>query len=477
MSTLYPKIWDKVELELLFQHVIGGDWGKALDYADPDFLEVNCIRGSEFKNWKENKGSTASIRKIKKSSLKSRKLQIDDILIEISGGGPEQPVGRIVLIDQHVFSSTDESYVCTNFLRLIRLHQFIDSTYVSSYLKSFYLSGEVINYQGGSNNLRNLKFKDYSKIDIPLPSQAEQKQIGTKLDKLLAQVDKIKARLDAVPNILKYFRQSVLASAVSGKLTEDFRESNPFGKNICIGDIAEEIKYGTSKKCNYDSGNTPVLRIPNISKGDVSHDDMKFADFDEKELQKLKLEQGDLLVIRSNGSADLIGKVAIIRTEDVHCLFAGYLIRIRIDKKVALADYILRCFQSPQLRKVIEIQARSTSGVHNINSKELAALEITLPELEEQKEIVKRVENLFTFADKIEKSLEKAQAKVNNLTQSILAKAFRGELTEQWRKQNPDLISGENSAQALLEKIKVEREKLIPKKKAHKKQSQRKKSG
>lgn len=55
------------------------------------------------------------------------------------------------------------------------------------------------------------------------------------------------------------------------------------------------------------------------------------------------------------------------------------------------------------------------------------------------------------------KQVNNALARVNNLTQSILAKAFRGELTAQWRAENPDLISGENSAAALLEKIKAER--------------------
>ncbi len=80
-----------------------------------------------------------------------------------------------------------------------------------------------------------------------------------------------------------------------------------------------------------------------------------------------------------------------------------------------------------------------------------------VPPVKEQTEIVRQVEQLFAHADTIEKQVETAQARVNNLTQSILAKAFRGELTEQWRKDNPELISGDNSAEALLEKIKAER--------------------
>ncbi|GIU46481.1 hypothetical protein [Shewanella algidipiscicola] len=89
---------------------------------------------------------------------------------------------------------------------------------------------------------------------------------------------------------------------------------------------------------------------------------------------------------------------------------------------------------------------------------------------------VRRVEELFAFADKVEAQVSKAQARVNNLTQSILAKAFRGELTAEWREQNPELIRGENSALALLERIKAEREALALAAKAAKKKPRAKKA-
>jgi type I restriction enzyme S subunit len=93
----------------------------------------------------------------------------------------------------------------------------------------------------------------------------------------------------------------------------------------------------------------------------------------------------------------------------------------------------------------------------NLNQKVIKNLEVYFPSLDEQTEIVRRVDQLFAHADRIEQQVNNALARVNNLTQSILAKAFRGELTAQWRKDNPELISGENSAAALLERIKAER--------------------
>jgi type I restriction enzyme S subunit len=105
----------------------------------------------------------------------------------------------------------------------------------------------------------------------------------------------------------------------------------------------------------------------------------------------------------------------------------------------------------------------------NINLKVLNELRLPFPSLTEQIEIVRQVDQLFTFADQIEQRVKDAQSRVNHFTQSILAKAFRGELTAEWREQNPDLICGENSAQALLARIKAEQAKLKPKKKARKK--------
>ncbi|NRN14290.1 MULTISPECIES: restriction endonuclease subunit S [Serratia] len=298
------------------------------------------------------------------------------------------------------------------------------------------------------------KSSDVQSYEFPLPPLAEQKIISEKLDTLLAQVDSTKARLEQIPQILKRFRQAVLAAVVDGKSVNTNTDENTL---TTLGNIAKNIKYGTSKKCSETQGSTAVLRIPNIGPGYIINNNLKYADFDQKELVTLTLREGDLLLIRSNGSVDLVGKVAVISENDTEYLYAGYLIRVRLLQEKVVSKYVSYCLQSPQLRQVIENIARSTSGVNNINSKELASLKIPLPPLQEQHEIVRRVEQLFAYADSIEKQVNNALTHVNNLTQSILSKAFRGELTAQWRAENPDLISGENSAAALLEKIKAER--------------------
>jgi len=298
--------------------------------------------------------------------------------------------------------------------------------------------------------------------EIQLPPLNEQTRIANKLDSLLAKVDVAQTRLEKTPTLLKRFRQSVLAAATSGELTKEWRKDATFGEVVNVGSLISDIRYGTSKKCNYEQGGIGVLRIPNIGENGIDASDLKYANFNTGEKEKLGLKKGDLLVIRSNGSVELVGKAAIVTDRDLDYLFAGYLIRLRFrDLSVVDPKYVLFSLQSPAIRSVVEINARSTSGINNINSKELAALEISLPSYKEQKEIVCRVESLFALADNVEKQYTEAKKRTDRLTQSLLAKAFRGELVPQDPSHEP--------ASELLKSIKAEREQQAaskPKRKA-----------
>jgi len=483
--------WQSIPLKELFVHVIGGDWGKDEDFGEEDFVNVSCIRGSEFKNWKSDFGSTAVTRKIKSSSLVTRKLVLGDILIEISGGGPEQPVGRTVLITEKVLNNLPYPSVCTNFLRLARPSQHVNSAYLNYFLAKFYMSGEVVNYQGGSNNLRNLKFKEYETIEVPLPPPAEQKVIAEKLDTLLAQVDNTKARLERIPEILKRFRQSVLAAAVSGKLTEEWRKENAvpavsFAHNKKLPVLEETDQYADSvnnwvwgrlgsivdlingdRGKNYPNQSEYVeVGVPFINTGHIDPD----GTLSDERMNYISKEKYDNLGGGKTKSNDLVyclrgatmGKTARVHYDLGAIASSLVIVRPRAEIERDFAYYFLI---SPQSKKLIT-EFDNGSAQPNLSAKSLACYPIQLPPKVEQVEIVRRVEELFAFADRIEHAAQAALSRVNNLTQSILAKAFRGELTADWRAANPELISVEKSAEALLARIKAERAKVKPKKTA-----------
>jgi len=135
-------------------------------------------------------------------------------------------------------------------------------------------------------------------------------------------------------------------------------------------------------------------------------------------------------------------------------------------------EYLYWYLQNYKLFNYIDAGSDRTAGQTGVNKKYLESYPILVPPLDEQIEISRRVKELFVLADTIEQKAKVALDSVNNLTQSFLAKAFRGELTADWRAANLDLVSGGNSAEALLEKIKSEREVTPkPKRTAAKKKS------
>lgn len=270
--------------------------------------------------------------------------------------------------------------------------------------------------------------------ELPLAPLAEQKRITDKLDALLARVDACRDRLDRVPAILKRFRQSVLAAATSGDLTRDWREDRGSAdewEEVPLGSLLIDVRYGTSKKCDYRPEKTPVLRIPNVVSGAINHDDLKFADFDESEREKLALIPGDILMIRSNGSVGLVGRTALITERESGFLYAGYLIRLRPDTRRARPAYLSLYLAGPSSRARVERAARSTTGVNNINAEEIRAFPVRIPSLEEQDEIAARVTELFEIAERLDARLAFSRTQIYRTTPSILAKAFRGELVPQ----------------------------------------------
>jgi len=306
--------------------------------------------------------------------------------------------------------------------------------------------------------------KDFFEIcKIPLPPLLEQHRIVSKLDAVMQKVENNKQRLEKIPKLLKRFRQSVLAAAVSGKLTEDWREKNG---------IDDEWKEKTLSECGEITGGItinskrellqlkmPYLRVGNVYSNEIKLDEVKNIGVLDKEVKRALLKTGDLLIVEGNGSPDQIGRVAQWKGEIENCLHQNHLIKFR-QNNFSEARYLLYYLLSFQGREQIEEASKSTSGLYTLSITKVSNLNIALPPLEEQKEIVSRVEQLFALADKLEARYSKAKTMLDKLPQSILAKAFRGELVAQDPNDEP--------ASVLLERIKKEKEKLAAEKKGKK---------
>jgi type I restriction enzyme S subunit len=316
---------------------------------------------------------------------------------------------------------------------------------------------------GNQLSMRNIGQEKLKAIEIPLAPLAEQKQIAAKLDELLAQVDTLKARLDAIPAIIKKFRQSVLAAAVSGRLTEGWRKERPQDswRETTFEQVCTEITVGFVGKMadKYQPSGIPFLRSQNVRPFRYAPENLLYISEDfHKEIFKSRLNPGDLAVVRSGapGTTCVIpDSLAIANCSDL----------VIARPSASLNSKFACIYMNSEVAQLNVANNQVGVAQQHFNVGSMKKMPIHLPPIDEQTEIVHRVEQLFAFADQIEQRVQDAQARVNHLTQSILAKAFRGELTAEWRAQNPDLISGENSAEALLARIRAGRAGAAPRKK------------
>ncbi len=299
---------------------------------------------------------------------------------------------------------------------------------------------------------QNMKF-----FEISICSITEQERIVAKIEELFSELDNAVETLKKTKQQLEVYRQAVLQDAFSGTITQSWRNNNDLlsaeklleniinehktvgysplmehvelpalplsWKWVSIGDISTGAEYGSSKKSDV-SGIVPVLRMGNIQNGQFVMDDLVYSN-DVNEIEKYMLSKGDVLFNRTN-SPELVGKTASF-TGDYPAIFAGYLIRIN---QVPQIDYrYLTYYLNSQLAKQYGNKVK-TDGVNqsNINSKKLYSYPLPLCDVAEQKQIVYELESRLSVCDNIEKTVDTALAQAEAMRQSILKKAFEGEL-------------------------------------------------
>ncbi|WP_148876672.1 restriction endonuclease subunit S [Streptococcus sp. Marseille-P7375] len=279
------------------------------------------------------------------------------------------------------------------------------------------------------STVKYVRMSNFTNYEISYPSIEEQERIVAKIEELFSDLDNAVETLNATKAQLEVYKQAVLKNAFDGKLTNN---GDPEIKELAS--FIEHPRYGTSKKCDYQNdieAYTEVYRIPNIdaSTGTLDRSDLKYAKFDEDEIEKLSLKYGDILIIRSNGSPSIVGTAAMVREQDVSGLFAGYLIRIRISDHEKLSPkYLLRYLSSYDARRYIENVSKSTSGVNNVNAQEIKKIKVPYFKKEIQDQIIYAIDSRLSAYENIEKTVNDALQQASAMRQSILKQAFEGRL-------------------------------------------------
>ncbi|MFV8449765.1 restriction endonuclease subunit S [Vibrio campbellii] len=359
------------------------------------------------------------------------------------------------------------------------------SVHNDRFLKYFFQEGTFrdllcSDVSGVGGSLTRAKPKLVNEYEVVVAPLAEQKRIVEKLDEVLAQVDTIKARLDGIPDLLKRFRQSVLAFAVSGKLTEEWRKDNS-SEFPDVNTISQELFDDGTTKGNFGNKSAraeaikddelqkyksiyPLIRVGEVSgcivpnrdkpktfSGDTPWILTPYLNDQSIELRSEQIELGlssseielyNARVIPSDSVImTCVGRLGLSAVNEFKCVINQQLHAFTCGKHI-YSRYL--AFSIRAMENYFCSAATSTT-VQYLNKTACNSMPLPLPSIEEQKEIVRLVDQYFAFADTIEAQVKKAQARVDNLTQSILAKAFRGELVAQDPNDEP--------ADKLLERI------------------------
>ena len=319
------------------------------------------------------------------------------------------------------------------------------------YLRAYFSSNEFReilceDLTGVGGSLTRAQPKRVAKFNIPIAPLAEQKRIADKLEAVLGRVDACRARLDRVPALLKRFRHSVLAAATSGRLTEEWRASRKIAPwhERPLGSLCEQgriITYGVIKLGDETPKGVPCLRTSNVRWLKIDTTGMKRIEKRLSDEYSRTILKGGEVLVNVRGT---LGGVAVAEQEMAGWNVSREVAVIPLDHSI-LSPTFLAFWIGAESSQAWLTGVQKGVAYTGINIEDLRLLPIGIPTPAEQQEIVRRIEALFAFADRIEARLATGQMTVERLTPATLAKAFSGELVP----QDPD----DEPAIALLRRI------------------------
>lgn len=466
-----PKIWKWVEIKSLGEIVSGGTpstkeasyWGNDVNWITPadltGYTKKTIAKGAKSISYKGLAKSSAKLMPAGSIHFSSR-----------------APIGYVAISSQPL--STNQGF------KSLVPSQGVFNEYVYYYLKA---ARNIAEERASGTTFREISGSTFGRLPFPFPPLPEQNEIVSKIEELFSELDNGIESLKKAREQLKTYRQAVLKYAFEGKLTEGWRAQQiklpkaiekSAESAIAEGKWPEEWKYyklgeviktidgdrgpNYPKKDDfYKQGYCLFLTTKNMREDRfVFEDNIYITKEKDKILRGGKLRLNDV-VVTTRGT---LGNVALydenIPFKNVR-INSGMLI-LRVVKPILKQLYLMKFISSPWFSKQLN-EKRSGSAQPQIPANILREIKIPIPlSLAEQKAIVSEIESRLSVCDKLEQIIEDSLKKSEALRQSILKKAFDGELTKEWREQHPELVSGENSAKKLLARIRAEKEKNSP---------------
>lgn len=414
-----PQDWGTKTLSEVLSDHFSGDWG-----TDSGPNPANVLRSTNFADSGSIDFSDVAVRFLDSKQIGKVGLRADDLLLERSGGGPGQPVGRIAFVRDEL-----PHHTVSNFVEVLRP----DSTAVVPRFLGWVLfwlnqSGIVERLQTQTTQLCNLTFRDYLRVTLPSPSLDEQTAIARIIDAVDRAIDATRTAIDKAQYVKRALTQRLFSEGVDQGEHRKSEVGTIPAKWVVVrvAEVLIEAQYGLSMPMN-GSGRWPILRMAAIQDGDVSLNDLKYVDLTDAIAQDYVLRRGDILFNRTN-SAEWVGKVGIYR-HDTPAVFASYLIRLKPDPSLVdsyflgqlLASYAVQC----------RIRRYATPGVNqvNINATNLQNVRVALPigpeGLDEQKRIAEVLEHQRQIVSDLEHYADVLERLKRGLMQDLLTGSVR----------------------------------------------------
>jgi type I restriction enzyme, S subunit len=380
--------WKALPLSEVIEHTIGGVWGGE---SATDEVEVTVVRSTEFTKRGYLNFETGVSRSIKHSQLKSRELKEGDILLEKSGGGPDQPVGRVV----YVTAEIPNKFVCSNFVQLVRPNSMvIEPLLLFHIMWQWHAINRTLEFQAQTTGIRNLRTPDYLDQEINLPPLPEQKRIVDLISSVDSYIEALQQQLESAKRSRGAVLHELLTAGGDGWIETTL-------------DVIAEVIMGQSpdgKTYNQEGKGLPFMQ-GSAEFGEHYPVPEKWCS-DPKKIA----EPGDLLL-------SVRAPVGDTNFADQRIAVGRGLSIIRANKE-SKTEFIRLVIQL----NVAELIASSGSGMFaSITGKNLKEFKINLPPLPEQKRIVTVISELDSFIHCTETSMNRTKALRSGLLSQLLS--------------------------------------------------------
>lgn len=421
-----PAEWDRDLLCNLLEKQQGGDWGD-----DNGEAAINVLRSTNFTDHGPLDFGDVAIRFFRSEKAQTFGLRKNDLLLERSGGGPSQPVGRIGFVPSDL-----PGYWFSNFVQLLRVDKAkIDPEFLGWVLLQLNQSGIIERLQHQTTQMRNLDYRDYLRVYLPKPSPTEQKTISRMLNLTNDALAAAAVKLTTARRLKTAMMQQLFTRGLPGRHNH-FKTARVFRHTFEVPDFWDieplrdsvvSVEYGTNAPSNDSKHGLPVVAIPEVIASRFRLGECSYAEVPDAEANSLRLQPDDVLLIRTNGNADYIGKSTVIGDEanEQHIIYASYLIRIRTNKALLSGRYLNYFLASPLGRRLCLAMANTSAGNHNLGSRSIKQFLLPRPSPDEQGEIVALVDAAEDSIEAVQQEIVAIQRLKRSLLQNLLTGKVR----------------------------------------------------